>query len=247
VKLPEHIYHLAEASNWLSIQRHGLLSASRLLSAAGLTGAGRESLERTQRQEHTELPDNRGHIRDQRPMPPAALEKCLCGMSPADWYSMVNARVFFWLDPDRLNRQKVACEPRPQVVMVIDAAALLAAYEEQVAVTPINTGNARRKPARRGAATFVPFAEWVRSGWTSEAAALGTPLRKRSHRPVELAVADAVPDIMRYVVGVYALPIGQPFVPNPAYPKFERMRTAVLPFAKAPGAPTNPAFICLQP
>jgi hypothetical protein len=124
---------------------------------------------------------------------------------------MINARVFFWLDPDRLNRQKAACEPRPQVVMIIDADALVAGHEEQVAVTPINTGNARRKPARRGAATFVPFAEWLSSGWASEAAALGIPLRKRSHRPVELTVEDAVPDIMRYVVGLYALPAGQPF------------------------------------
>jgi hypothetical protein len=216
VKLPEYIYHLAEASNWLSIQRDGLLSASRLLSAAGLAGAGRDRLERVQRQEHTELPNNRGHIRDQRPMPPAALENCLCGMSPADWYAMVNARVFFWLEPDRLNRQKAACEPRPQLVMIIDAAGLVAAHEEQVAITPINTGNARRQPARRGAATFVPFAEWIRSGWASEAAALGIPLRKRSHRPVELTVADAVPDIMLYVVGLCALPTGQPFVPNAA-------------------------------
>jgi hypothetical protein len=180
-------------------------------------------LERTQRLEHTELPNNRAHIRDQRPMPPAALENCLCGMSPADWYSMVNARVFFWLDPHRLNRQKAACEPRPQVVMIIDAAALVAAHEEQVGVTPINTGNARRKPARRGAATFVPLAEWVKYGWASEAAALGIPLRKRSHRPVELTVVDAVPDIMRYVVDLQALSTDQPFAAMPPSKSLRRM------------------------
>jgi hypothetical protein len=56
-------------------------------------------------------------------------------MDPADWYAMVNARVFFWLDPERLNRQRAACEPRPQVVMVVDTAALVASYEEQVSVT----------------------------------------------------------------------------------------------------------------
>ncbi len=31
VKLPAHVYHLAEASNRTSIRRHGLLTASRLL------------------------------------------------------------------------------------------------------------------------------------------------------------------------------------------------------------------------
>jgi hypothetical protein len=112
---------------------------------------------------------------------------------------------------DRLNRQKAACEPRPQVVMAVNTAALVAAYEKRVAVTPINTGNARRKPALRGVATFVPLAEWVRSGWASEAAALGIPSRKESHQPVELTVTDAVPDIMRFVVGIFALPSGQSF------------------------------------
>ena len=170
---------------------------------------------REQRLENTELP-NGVRIRDQRPMPQVALDKCLCGMKPADWYAMVNARVFFWLDPDRLNRQRAACGARPQVVIAVDTAELVAAYGENIAVTPINSGNARRKPARRGAATFVPFARWVRSGWASEAEALGNPLRKRSHRPVELTVLDAVPDIMRFVVDVIALPAGTPLVAHAA-------------------------------
>lgn len=93
MKLPNHIYHLAEASNWPSIQRDGLLSTSSLLKAAGLTGAGRNRLERAQRLTNTALP-NQMHIRDQRPMPPTALESCLCGMGLADWYAMINARVF---------------------------------------------------------------------------------------------------------------------------------------------------------
>jgi len=210
MKLPDRIYHLAEAANWPSIQRHGLLSASRLMEVAGLTRADGVRLERSQRLAHTEL-RNGMQIRDQRPMPPTALAHCLCDMEPADWYAMINAHVFFWLDVERLNRQKAACEPRSQVVMAVDTAALVAAYEKRVAVTPINTGNARRKPAWHGAATFVPLAEWVRSGWASEAAALGIPSRKRSHQPVELTVIDAVPDIMHYVVGIFVLPSGQSF------------------------------------
>lgn len=213
MKLPERIYHLAEASNWPLIQRDGLLSASRLLTAAGLTGCTRDRLERAQRLAHTELP-NRVQIRDQCPMSAVALENCLSGLSPADWYTMINARVFFWLDSNRMNRQRAACEPRPQVVVAIDTDPLLEAYAQCVAVTPINTGNARRKPARRGAATFVPLAEWMRSGWASEATALGIPVRKRSHMPVELTVVDAVPDIMRFVAGVFALQPGESFDKN---------------------------------
>ena len=213
MNLPDRIYHLAEASNWPLIQRDGLLCASRLLDAAGLVGASRDRLMREQRLVHTELP-NGVRIRDQRPMPPTALEKCLCGMSPTDWYAMVNARVFFWIDPDRLNRQRAACGSRPQVVIAVDTAALVSVHQEHVALTPINSGNARRKPARRGAATFVPFAEWVRSGWASEAEVLGPPERKRTHQPVELTVLDAVPDILRFVVGVFNLSAGQLLVPD---------------------------------
>jgi hypothetical protein len=34
-------------------------------------------------------------------------------------------------------------------------------------VTPINTGNARRRPARRGASTFVPWQVFLRTKWAS--------------------------------------------------------------------------------
>ena len=220
MKLPDTVYHLAEESNWPSIERDGLLSASKLLDAAGLARADRARLERAQRLAHTELPTG-AQIRDQRPMRPAALEACLVGLTPAEWYALINARVFLWFDPDRLNRQRAACEPRPQVVLAVDTAKLVDAYREEVAVTPINTGNARRKPARRGTATFVSYAAWVESGWESEALALGVPTRKRSHQPVEITVAGSVPDVMRFVVGVYRLPSGQQFMPPAATP-FDR-------------------------
>ncbi len=215
MNLPDRIYHLAEASNWPLIQRDGLFCARRLVGASGLASASRDWLLREQRLVNTELP-NGVRIRDQRPMPPTALARCLCGMSPADWYAMVNDRVFFWLDPDRLNRQRAACGPRPQIVIAVDTVNLVAVHHERIALTPINTGNARRKPARRGAATFVPLAQWGKSGWASEAEALNTPVRKRSHKPVELTVLDAVPDIMHFVVDVMPLLPDQRLVAKPA-------------------------------
>lgn len=212
-KLPTRVYHLAEAQNWPFIKRDGLLSASRLLNRAGVPTELQARWARTQRREHTELP-NGVQLRDQRPMPPRSLEDCLCGMTPAEWYAAINERVFFWLDPDRLNRQKSACEPRRQIVIVVDTSALVMKHYERVALTPINTGNARRKPARRGVGTFVPLALWVESGWGSEAAALGGPLRNRSHRPVELTVLNGVPDLMRFVIDVVPLRVGHPFMAN---------------------------------
>jgi hypothetical protein len=213
IELPALVYHLAEASNWRSIQRHGLLSASTLFDLAGVPGADRNKLEWWQRLQHIELP-NGVQIRDQRPMPPAGLKACLVGMTPAEWYGLVNARVFFWLDPCRLNRQRAACDPRPQVVLTVDTAALVASYSRQLEVTPINTGHARRRPARRGTATFVPYASWIKSGWASEATALGIRERSRSLPPAELTVVGSVPDVMRFVLHVSELAAGQPFTPS---------------------------------
>jgi hypothetical protein len=215
MKLPHTLYHLAEASNWPSIRQVGLFSASKLLDVAGVTGADRMRLEQGQRLTHTELPTGI-QIRDQRPMPPAALENCLVGLKPSDWYALINSRVFFWLDPDRLNRQRAACEPRPQVVLTLDTERLVSAHRERVAVTPVNTGNARRKPARRGAATFVPYTAWIESGWESEATVLGVSLRKRTHQPVEVTVIGSVPDVMEFVVAVSELPSGHQFTPRAA-------------------------------
>jgi hypothetical protein len=205
-------YHMAEAANWPAIQRDGLHSASVLLDRAGVTGEERDRLDRCQRVAHTVLP-NGVEIRDQGPMPPTALARCLISMTPNEWYALINAHVFFWIDPARLNRQRAACRERPQVVLTIDAERLAEAYAERAALTPINTGNARRDPAKRGTATFVPYRSWLASGWESESASLGTHPRPRSHPPAELTVTGSIPDAMTYVLAVQELAPGQPFIP----------------------------------
>ncbi|MES2694510.1 MAG: hypothetical protein V4773_13625 [Verrucomicrobiota bacterium] len=210
MQLPKYVYHLAEASNWPAIRREGLRSASELIARAGLRGVKRDALERQQRREGMELSSG-VRLRDQCPMPPEALARCLTGMTPEEWYTLVNAHVFFWLDPDRLNRQRKACGLRPQVVLTMDVARLVAAHAKRIALTPINTGNARRQPAKRSAATFVPYVTWMESAWASEAAALGTRERARSHTPVELTVRGAVPDLAKMILKVTELGPGELF------------------------------------
>src|SRR5215471_15687654 len=146
------VYHLADAANWASIQRLGLLSASRLMDLAGLTAAERERIECAQRQASITLPT--GAVpRDQVPMPPAALVRCLIGMTPAEWYALVNSKVFFWFDPGRLDRQRRAGAASSRaVVMTIDAERLLAAHGARAAAgrasCPMPPGSMAVGPAR---------------------------------------------------------------------------------------------------
>jgi hypothetical protein len=148
-------------------------------------------------------------IRDQSPMPPAVLGKYLQdGLSPEDWYDLLNSKVFFWLDPDRLNRQRRACGAAPQKVLVIDAARMLEKHGGRAAVTAINTGNAMRAAAPRGLSTFVPWERWTSDGWESEKVGR-TAIRPATHKPVELTIENAVEDIMDHVIEMIPLDAGQ--------------------------------------
>ena len=202
--LPPILYHLTQTTNWPSIERHGLLSTQALLDLAGISGEERERVGHRHRAEPVILP-NGVVISDQKPMPPTALARCLHGVTPEQWYALLNSKVFFWPDVERLHRLRRVYKALPQVVMVIDTERLLARYSERIALTPINTGNARRQPAQRGLSTFVPYETWLTSGWNSETEALNTRPRLRSHPPAELTVAYAIPNIMDIVIDVQHL------------------------------------------
>ena len=201
INIRPFVYHLAEAENWPSIQRDGLFSTHALLERAGVDGSIRSAVEREYRPTRTILSTGLV-IRDQKPMPPAALQRCLVGLTATQWYELLNSKIFFWFDIERLNRQRRACGSLPQVVLKIATDRLLDRYANQTALSPINTGNARLKPALRGTATFVPYSVWLDTSWLSEAQALGTRLRPRRHPPVELTVTDSMPDVMDFVVSV---------------------------------------------
>jgi hypothetical protein len=199
------VYHLADAANWPSIRQHGLMSARRLIDLHQPQDSGAARRHR---------PTNRSLaegvlIRDQKPMPPKALARCLRnGLEPEDWYELLNSKVFFWMDPRRLNRQRLACKDSPQIVLVLDATRLLLNYCSSAAVTPINTGNARRRAAFRNVSTFVAYQRWRTDGWEAEVIP-GAHRRDRNHRPVELAIPDAVPDVIDYLVAVVPLGAGE--------------------------------------
>ncbi|SCB50243.1 hypothetical protein GA0061103_0788 [Rhizobium multihospitium] len=187
----EKVFHLAEASNLPSILEHGLMSTKRLLGLARIPEADHAGRLRSHRPESEHLSSS-VLIRDQKPMPPSALEQALeDGLTPGDWYALLNDFVFFWLDEGRMERQRLACGDRPQVLLTFDAPALLERFGTDAFVSPINSGNARRKPARRGLSTLMPYDTWLANGWPS-----GTRYRP----PAELLFRGTIPVQPPYLI-----------------------------------------------
>lgn len=191
------LYHMAERGSWPSIQRHGLLSTSALLDRFEVTGGRREVIEAERRSEGVVLEHphlGRATIRDQKPMDDAGLARCLQdGLTPKEWYRILNARVFMWLTRDRLHRLLTAKPYRSleHDVLELDAASLVAAYRERITLSPINSGATKPFPAPRGRDTFLPIADYPYAEWRRR--------RKAGERVVELAVTGGMPDAERFV------------------------------------------------
>ena len=118
---------------------NGLMSTERLLDLACVAKPERDALLRVHRPDNIRLSDSMV-IRDQRPMPPTALVRALDG----------------GLDPERMERQQRACGDRPQVVLTFNADALFDRFAAEAFLSPINSGNARRKAPVAGRRLFFP-------------------------------------------------------------------------------------------
>ncbi len=199
------LYHMAERGSWPGIQRHGLRSTLALLDLFEVDGVQRETILRRHRPAAVTL--HHPHhgtavVRDQKPMSDGALRRCLTdGLLPAEWYEMLNGRVFFWLTRARLLRLLGgrAYRDLEHDVLEIDAAALVAAYRPQIMLSPINSGATfALGPKPRGPGTFQPIAAFDYAG-----------RRRAGFVPsacvVELTVGYTVPDVARFVRRVVSM------------------------------------------
>ncbi|HEY0521872.1 MAG TPA: hypothetical protein VGD08_00680 [Stellaceae bacterium] len=192
------LYHVAERGAWAGIAWHGLLSTSALLTLFEVTGEARAEIETRRRPEFLTLTHprhGRAVLRDQKPLGDATLSRCLeDGLAPADWYKLLNGRVFFWPTRRRLFRLLEARgnAGREHDVLTIDTGSLLAAHGDRITLSPINSGASSRFPRPRGGSTFLPIADY--------------PYRERRKRGlepvVELAVSDGIREIAQHVIRV---------------------------------------------
>ena len=157
------LFHVTPAGAWASIIARGLLCTSQLLDLFSLHGDARTAIERARRPAAVTI-HHALHgsvtINDQLPMTERALARCLDdGLTPADWLSLLNRRVFFWGDEAGLSRLLDARVNRARnlEVIVVDTLPLARAYARHIEISPINSGATMRRPARRGLSTFTPL------------------------------------------------------------------------------------------
>jgi hypothetical protein len=196
---PPYFYHWAEPANLASIRLHGLLSTERLVALSNLTAKKREQILSRHRPDQLVLP-NGIIIRDQNPMPPGLLAKALPkNVSPSDWYRFLNRFVFLWADRDRAERHRRAFNGRPQALLIFDAVLLLAELKDQLLLSPINSGNARRRPAPRSLQLFVPYKKWLAQGWP----VIEGKRRAHSVPPAEIVLEGQLP-LEPYLIEIFS-------------------------------------------
>lgn len=194
------IWHMAADGSWPSIRDHGLLSVTGLLDLYGVTGDARVPIESARRPQCVTLKADglpEAVVRDNKPMFEASLVKCLQdGLTPRDWYEILNRKSFLWVERERLERllKAKAYANDPQVVLTVDTKSLVERHRKSILLSAINSGQTLYVPQPRGATTFQPIA-----AFPTDAGRIGT---KTKPKIVELTVEGGVPDIVDVVLKV---------------------------------------------
>lgn len=188
------IYHMAELGTWESIRDHGLLSSNEVARRSGATGQAALALRRHHRPANTtvDVPGiGRVVLRDQIPMPPARIQRTLPdGLTSADWYELINDRVFLWAEEHRLHRLLNARQYRDleHDVLTVDTSSLVAGHAGNIRLCHMNSGNTFPAMTRRSPDIFKPIADY-------ELTRNGRPRKK----VVEVTVLHGIPDIASHV------------------------------------------------
>jgi len=194
------LYHVTEPGAWSSIKQKGLLSTNRLLEVFEIDNLRRKMIQTKRRPSQITLEHPRhgcAIINDNLPLSEKALIHCLDhNLTPADWLSILNSRVFFWASPEGLNRLLKARHnrTRSREVLVLDTLSLAKSHADRIELCPINSGATLRKAARRGLNTFTPLLQYSFDEWRQ--------LRGQRDQVLEIVVKDQVLDVAEHTLEV---------------------------------------------
>ncbi len=191
---------MAARGSWPSIQKHGLLSTSSLLDLFEVGGARRVQLEENHRPHTEEIVHEkcgRASIRDQKPMSDAGLVRALRdGLSPREWYKILNSQVFFWTSQERLQTllRARAYANDEHDVLIVDTKPLVEVYANTIFLCPMNSGATTPFAHPRGKDTFLEIGNYPWDTWRKK--------RGVADAIVEVAVRDGVPNTSKLVLRV---------------------------------------------
>src|SRR5580693_1640978 len=118
------LFHVVAAGSWESLRQHGLRSTDHIVGTGGLpvTTADRLLHERRARSftfEHPQL--GRVTVRDHKPLQLHNL-KLPPGVTVPQWLALLNERVFFWVNPERMKGFLAIYHGEDHDVITVDTA-----------------------------------------------------------------------------------------------------------------------------
>ena len=157
------LWHATAFGGAETICEFGLWSTSALLDRTGVSGDRRSILESRRRDAAESIGDGTSQavLRDQRPLfRRGGLSPYLHGVDEPGWFTLLNARVFFFARKSDCMGFVEAYAASGQDVLELDTALLLAVPSIQIEVTVVNSGALpRSRGPCRGPSTFLPLSE----------------------------------------------------------------------------------------
>jgi hypothetical protein len=127
------------------------------METANTIGSSREGQRRSKSEEITHPKRGRALLREQIPLNEKKLANALQdGLTPRDWYYVLNRKVFFWGPESRLGILRGAreYEAHRQTIIVVDSAQLIGRYADHILLCHMNSGATQPMAFPRGRDTF---------------------------------------------------------------------------------------------
>lgn len=169
-KFPK-LYHLTSPDIKETVKSHGLLSPSAILDLLEIHGPDRTNLIRKRRPKPVQLKSSQHGqftLSDNTPIHETVLTKCLGDeLNPPEWFEILANKVFFFPSMTGIKSMSEISinRDRPRETLVFDTHSLLTAHWNNVCITPMNTGAAKRNAPRRGLSTFASPEDYDYKSW----------------------------------------------------------------------------------